>query len=99
MVQDVLADADTRASLLQNGAMAGYNGGFFIGSTDGDFSLKINGQVQSRYVHNNRDMPPGDGDERRRAAKSRRILHSSTGNRAGNRRQRAGIARQQATIT
>ncbi|MHC4108213.1 MAG: porin, partial [Planctomycetota bacterium] len=71
LVQDVLADADTRASLLQ-GATAGYDGGFFIGSADGDFLLKITGQIQTRYVYNRRDMPPGDGDENRYGFEIRR---------------------------
>src|SRR4051812_5789090 len=37
LVQDVLADADTRASLLQAGATAGYDNGFIISSTDGNW--------------------------------------------------------------
>jgi len=55
LVQDVLADADTRASLLQSGATAGYDKGFFIGSTDGSFKLKIGGQIQARYTYNNQE--------------------------------------------
>lgn len=52
LVQDVLADADTRASLLQSGMSAGYDNGFNIGSSDGNFALKINGQLQTRFVYN-----------------------------------------------
>ena len=55
LVQDVLADADTRASLLQSGMSAGYDNGFVIGSSDGNFSLRLNGQLQSRFVYNNQD--------------------------------------------
>ncbi len=56
LVKEVLADADTRASLLESGATAGHNGkNFFITSEDGNFLLKIYGQVQVRYVYNNRD--------------------------------------------
>ncbi len=55
LVHDVLADADTRASLLQSGMTAGYDNGFMIGSSDGAFSLKINGQTQVRYVWNIQD--------------------------------------------
>jgi hypothetical protein len=72
LVQDVLADADTRASLLQSGAASGYDGGFFINSADGSFSLKINGQLQVRHVYNHRDNPPGDGDEHRSGFEVRR---------------------------
>lgn len=60
LVQDVLADADTRASLLQSGMTAGYDGGFMVGSSDGAFSLKINGQTQVRYVWNNQDDLAGN---------------------------------------
>jgi hypothetical protein len=60
LVQDVLADADTRASLLQAGMTAGYDGGFMIGSADGNFSLKINGQIQARFIYNLQDNSPDD---------------------------------------
>ena len=59
LVQDVLADADTRASLLQSGMTAGYDDGFVLGSTDGNFSLKMNGVIQFRFVFNNQDNGPG----------------------------------------
>ena len=49
IVQDVLADADTRASLQGNGATSGYDNGFFIKSADGKWSLKINGVFQERF--------------------------------------------------
>ena len=52
IVQDVLADADTRTSFQDSGAMAGWNKGFFLASPDGNFKLKISGQVQLRYVVN-----------------------------------------------
>ena len=58
LVQDVLADADTRASLLQSGALAGYDKGFFLSSADGNFMLRISGQLQVRYVYNHRNDPP-----------------------------------------
>ena len=51
IVQDVLADADTRTSLQSSGAMAGYNNGFFLASPDGNFSLKVGG-------HRSRSWPP-----------------------------------------
>ena len=51
LVRDVLADADTRASLLQDGMNAGHNGkNFFLASDNGDFLLNISGQLQMRYV-------------------------------------------------
>jgi len=56
IVADVLADADTRASLLQSGMAAGHDGNsFFVGSTDGAFMLRVGGQIQARYLLNSRD--------------------------------------------
>lgn len=57
IVQDVLADADVRASLQSDGATAGWNKGFFLGSADGTFRLNIKGQVQFRWAGNFRDIP------------------------------------------
>ena len=48
VVQDVMADADTRSSLQATAATSGYNNGFFIASPDGNFRLQVNGQVQVR---------------------------------------------------
>ncbi len=55
LVHDVLADADTRASLQGSGATAGYNGGFTIGSADGNWSMKINGLLQARWLYRDSD--------------------------------------------
>ena len=62
LVHDVLADADTRASLQGNGASAGYNGGFTVGSGDGSYSLTVNGVLQQRWVHSDVD-DGGDADD------------------------------------
>lgn len=59
VVQDVLADADTRSSLQAAQATSGYNNGFFISSPDGNFKLQMNGQLQTRWAYNwlsTRDM-------------------------------------------
>jgi hypothetical protein len=71
LVHDVLADADTRASLLQSGAMAGYDKNFFIGSADGNYLLKIAGQMQIRYVYNWQDED-GSEDTNRQGFENRR---------------------------
>lgn len=55
LVQDVLADADTRASLLQAGATAGYDKGFIVGSTDGNWLLRTNFLMQQRFMWNHLD--------------------------------------------
>ncbi len=55
LVQDVLADADTRASLLQSGATSGYDNGFIIGSSDGNWLLRFNMLMQQRFIWNHAD--------------------------------------------
>ena len=65
LVHETISDAQTRASLLTDDAIAGYNNGFFIRSADNNFYLKIRGMIQSRYVFNVRQNAPAgqDGDE------------------------------------
>lgn len=63
LVQDVLADADTRASLQSTGMTAGWDKGFFLASPDGNFRLRIKGQIQFRYVLNYRDLPSNVTDQ------------------------------------
>jgi len=58
LVQDVLADADTRASLQGTGMTAGYDNGAVIGSADGNWLLRTNIHVQTRFIYNLAD----DGD-------------------------------------
>ncbi|MCC6580232.1 MAG: hypothetical protein IT440_07295 [Phycisphaeraceae bacterium] len=56
LVREVLADADTRASLLEGGMNAGHkNGKFFLASEDGSFLLQLSGLIQVRYVYNHRN--------------------------------------------
>lgn len=63
LVQDVLADADTRSSLLQSGATSGYDNGFILGSADGNWLLRINFLMQQRFIYNNFDEVEGEGDD------------------------------------
>ncbi|MDY7108747.1 MAG: porin [Planctomycetota bacterium] len=60
LVEDVLADADTRASLLQSGAVAGFDKHPFLASADGNFRLELQGQMQVRFVYANRDNSNDD---------------------------------------
>ncbi len=53
IVADVLADAQTRASLQGDGATAGRDRNFFIASADGNFRLNIEAEMQVRYAFNN----------------------------------------------
>lgn len=64
LVHDVLSDADTRASLLENGATAGHNGEhFYLASEDGSFLLQIRGYIQFRNTFRNQDVGSDDDDE------------------------------------
>lgn len=66
LVQDVLADADTRASLQGAGSTAGWDNGFFLSSADGNFRLNVSGGGQIRWTWNHRevddDVNPGVED-------------------------------------
>jgi hypothetical protein len=61
LVQDVIADADTRTSLLQAGMTAGYDDGFILSTADGNWLLKTNFLMQQRFVFNRQHafMAPG----------------------------------------
>lgn len=53
LIRDVLADADTRASLMQDGVLAGHDGKkFYLRSSDDSFLMNVEGQIQVRYVAN-----------------------------------------------
>ncbi len=66
LVQDVLSDADTRASLLQSGMTSGYDNGFILGSADGNWLLKTNFLMQQRFIFNRQqDAATFDGDQTR----------------------------------
>src|SRR5262245_5316049 len=58
LVEDALADAGTRAGLLDEGATAGWDKGFFMKSADGNFLLRINGQLDLRWVLNHQNDAP-----------------------------------------
>ncbi len=64
LVMDVLADADTRANLLQDGLTAGYDKHFFIASADGNFLIQFYAKLQTRFVYNSRDAAPGEDADR-----------------------------------
>lgn len=76
LIREVLADADTRASLLQEGVMAGIDdkGKIFLQSADGSFKMNVGGQIQFRYIFNiqdedSRDNPSDDAGFQVRRAK------------------------------
>lgn len=55
IVAEMLSDAQTRSSLLANGATAGYDKNFFLASADGNFRLNVSGIIQFRYIVNYRE--------------------------------------------
>jgi hypothetical protein len=63
LVSDVLADADTRASLRADGASAGYDKGFFIASADGNFKLQFTVESQFRYIWSSSEQSPGTDED------------------------------------
>lgn len=53
LIHEVLADAETRATLVRDSIYAGDQGGkFFLASGDGSFRMEFGGQLQMRYVVN-----------------------------------------------
>jgi hypothetical protein len=67
LVAEMLADAESRSSLLQGGGSAGHDGKFFLASADGNFRLNVGGQLQFRWNADFRDVDnsddwDGDGD-------------------------------------
>lgn len=62
LVRDVLADADTRAAMLDSAITAGHDGeNFFIGTENGEFQLNLAGLFQFRHVSNFQDDTSDDG--------------------------------------
>ncbi len=57
LVADVLADADTRSTLMQNGMTAGWSEHFFLASGDGRFKLQVGGLQQFRHIWNFHAQP------------------------------------------
>ncbi len=79
IVTDVLADADSRSSLQGSGAGAGYNGGFFLSSADGNYSMKINVLEQVRWTFNNRN-DSGTGEDQTWGFENKRTRMTFGGN-------------------
>lgn len=62
LVQEVIADSETRASLLGNGGTAGWDNGFYLSNGDGSFTLNLSGQIDFRYIYNNRNNASDEDD-------------------------------------
>lgn len=78
LIGEVLEDADTRASLMADGATAGFDHHFFIASNDGTFLLQTSFKLQTRYISNNSEQPVGT-DEHENGFQQRRTEISFEG--------------------
>lgn len=65
VVREMMADAQTRTSLMEGGASSGHDGKFFISDGTGAFRLNVGGQLQFRYNLNfrNDNAPTSDDFE------------------------------------
>jgi hypothetical protein len=64
MIREILSEDEFRESLMPSTMMAGYDNGFYIGSSDEKFLLRVNGRLQFRWTHyatraSNRYLSPG----------------------------------------
>lgn len=80
IVEDVLADADTRASLLQGGVTAGYDNGALLSSADGNWLLRVNILMQNRWVWSITDTGLANTDTNRSGFENTRTVFSLGGN-------------------
>lgn len=72
MVNDLLLDANRRASLQAGGVTGGHDGSFFIADDQSNFRLNISGLAQVRYVYNHQRRGGLDGDRHRSGFENRR---------------------------
>lgn len=50
-IREVLSEQEFRSSLMPSSLSAGYDNGFYIGSSDEQFLMKFNGVMQTRFQH------------------------------------------------
>lgn len=71
LISEVLADADTRTSLIGEGADAGHDGThFYLRNASNDFLMEISGLIQIRYIYSIRNGDPGTADSLAPSAKA-----------------------------
>jgi len=80
IVSEMMADAQTRSSLLRDGASAGHDGGFYLADTEGNFRLNVEGQLQFRYTANFGDGNASDGGDYTGGFENTRTKLAFTGN-------------------
>ena len=79
-VQDVLADAGTRTSFLQDAGTTGYDHGAYVRSGDGNWKLKVNVLAQERFVAGFAPAAKGVADQNQWGFDVHRINLTLTGN-------------------
>jgi len=63
LINETVADADKRSSMLSENGTAGWDHGFYLASGDGGFRLRILGQIEFRWIYSRQDhAPTGDDD-------------------------------------
>ncbi len=77
LIEGVLADADTRTSLQETDLTGGWDGHFFLASSDGNFRVEAGGQLQFRYMHSFRN--DSNADDSRGGFQNRRVKLIFTG--------------------
>jgi hypothetical protein len=55
IVANMMADTDTRSSMMNQGGGGGYDDGFYLADSSGNFRLNFRGLIQFRYFLNFRD--------------------------------------------
>jgi len=63
IVSEMMADAESRSSLMSSAGAGGYDDGFYLADSTGNYRLNFDGVVQFRYVFNFNDDNPAIGDE------------------------------------
>lgn len=80
MIAEMLAEDESRSSLLGDAGGAGHDGRFFLASEDGSFRLNVQGLMQTRYTINYRengvddDFAPGFSVHRTRLKLTGHVL-------------------------
>ncbi len=63
LIREVMSDADSRASLMADGGVAGHNGSqFYLGSMDGRYRMNFSGHLQFRYIFNFENEDDGESE-------------------------------------
>lgn len=84
-IREVLSEQEFRNSLMPSTLQAGYDKGFYIKSSDENFSMKFNGRMQMRWTHygtrsDNRYRAPRFERDDRTGFDMQRIRFAITGN-------------------